>query len=147
MQQILIWILFVTWFWSCGGLVSALDNDGCLWVFGIGGGRGVTRFAFTVSCLWFIRTAKESMHWIESHARTHHKETKVKKKEKKLNSNCVYYPRSPSSFVALYWMGISMRAARAKAASFSAGFAFFAMIAVKLTNCMVIQSLKTIVVS
>jgi len=48
----------------------------------------------------------------------------------------------------LWWLyiewGSSMRAAKAKAASFSAWFAFFAMIAVKLTNCIVIQSLRTI---
>lgn len=44
---------------------------------------------------------------------------------------------------ALYWIGISIRAARAKAASLSAGLIFFAIIAVKLTNCIPKWDVKT----
>lgn len=42
----------------------------------------------------------------------------------------------PSSTVALYWMGTSMRAARANADSFCCAVVLLAMIEVKLTNCM-----------
>lgn len=45
------------------------------------------------------------------------------------------YPSIPNSMVALYWKGISMRAARAKAVSFSEGLVFLDMMSVKLTNC------------
>ena len=43
-------------------------------------------------------------------------------------------PSMPSSFAAWYWMGISIRAAGAKAVSFSEGVTFLDIIAVKLTN-------------
>lgn len=45
------------------------------------------------------------------------------------------YPNKPNSRAALYWRGISINAARAKAVSFSADDVFFDMISVKLTNC------------
>lgn len=45
------------------------------------------------------------------------------------------YPSIPSSMTALYWKGISMRAAKAKAASFAEELAFLDIISVKLTNC------------
>lgn len=41
----------------------------------------------------------------------------------------------PSSMVALYWMGTSIRAASAKADSFCCGVVFLDMIEVKFTNC------------
>lgn len=45
------------------------------------------------------------------------------------------YPTRPNSVAALYWIGISMRAATANAVSFSDRVTFFDIIAVKLTNC------------
>ena len=44
------------------------------------------------------------------------------------------YPSMPSSLAAWYWMGISIRAARAKAVSFSESDTSLDIIAVKLTN-------------
>ena len=44
------------------------------------------------------------------------------------------YLSMPSSIAALYWIGISIRAAREKAVSFSEGVTFLDIIAVKLTN-------------
>lgn len=45
------------------------------------------------------------------------------------------YPSSLSSSVALYWKGISMRAARANAVSLSDGLPLLDMVVVKSTNC------------
>lgn len=45
------------------------------------------------------------------------------------------YPNIPNSLVALYWIGISISAARAKAVSFSEDDVYLDMISVKLTNC------------
>ena len=44
------------------------------------------------------------------------------------------YPSMPSSLAAWYWMGISIRAARAKAVSLSESDTSLDIIAVKLTN-------------
>lgn len=44
------------------------------------------------------------------------------------------YPSRLSSIAALYWEGISINAARAKAASFLEGGTFLDIISVKFTN-------------
>lgn len=92
----------------------------CLQVGGNGGGSGTRRLGFPVSRLL------TDMHRDQRGCVTQEKSGVQQS-----------YPRMPSSTVALYWMGISMRAARAKAASFSAAFALLPMISVKLTNCIV----------
>lgn len=54
---------------------------------------------------------------------------------KRLGTNVKTYPRMPSSMVALYWMGTSMRAAKANADSFCCCVVLLDMIDVKFTNC------------
>lgn len=46
-----------------------------------------------------------------------------------------FYPNMPSSRVALYWEGISIRAERANSVCFLDRSTFFDMISVKFTNC------------
>lgn len=78
-----------------------------------------------------------SFYYINVVRKKKRKKRKKKKKQRKVEEfrfSC--YPNRPSSMVALYWEGISIKAARENSVSFLNGSTFFDMISVKFTNYM-----------